>query len=54
MRVALQAGAIVGPLFGVIAFMATLNVSDALLVGGLSALVAGFVFGAAAFSGRRP
>jgi hypothetical protein len=52
MRIALQAGAIVGPLFGVIALMATLNVSAALLVGGLSALVAAFAFGAAALSGR--
>jgi hypothetical protein len=32
--------------------MATLNVTEAVLVGGLSALVAAIAFGFAAFSGR--
>lgn len=52
MRMALQAGAIVGPLFGVIALMATLSVSNAVLVGGVSAVVAAIAFGIAATSGR--
>ena len=53
MRIALQAGVIVGPLFGVIALMATLNVTSALLVGALSALIAAIAFGLAALPGRR-
>jgi hypothetical protein len=53
-RIAIQAAVTVGPLFGVIALMATLSLGDAALVGLTSAALAALVFGAAAVTGRGP